>query len=529
MDSDLGPNKDNWIFVRSLISMPATYLQRYFDEIGIYGLILGMTIILATSSIFSLILFIPTVFMRINLLIIYTIIVIIFSGPALIAPTYTGAAIFAGSSGFGLLFFYLVGNQQNRIEIPILGSILISLSYLIRAESFFLTFGFFFTLILFHLVTYRKINTKFKSLILPFSIFVTIFTINLLLDTYNYKDKAWQEYTELNDLRHSIQLRTAEYYLAENLDQISWSSEEFQLFRKFSLFDERVLNSNALEEMIQATDQTRGPTALLNSKLVNELRFINFSYGSLYWILTILVFFVFALIGATTTRSLNFAWSVMAILLTSVAINYVFAVSYHLPTRLTFNLLFLVTISVLVVSVFELTNVDKISKFNKLISFFLTTLLAFSSYMIFPKEINAMLAVNQENITLRTNQQKSIQALKTLNPEVVLVGTGSRILYHYQNPYLRYKNMEKDNQIIISGWHNLSPNSKIKIKSLGYSEKYFQKAVVFEPNIYWVDDTNAAELLKNYFQQQTGNSIEVRDLGYLGDPFYRVFDISEAG
>ncbi len=81
------------------------------------------------------------------------------------------------------------------------------------------------------------------------------------------------EFLSLNDLRHSLQLRAAEYYLDENLTKLAGPEENFDMFQKFSLFDNRILNQENLIKLVNANDSTRGPTAILNADISNELKF----------------------------------------------------------------------------------------------------------------------------------------------------------------------------------------------------------------------------------------------------------------
>jgi hypothetical protein len=530
VDPALGVDRDNWIFIKSLISIPATYIQGYFSGLGIYGIILGLTIILATSALYVLIDFNPTSFLKFTYIVIYTVIVIVFSSIALINPTYTGAAIFAGASGFALLFFNLILSKQQTADIAILATILISLSYLIRSESFLLTLGFYLLLLGFYFVWNKRTKINYKNLALPGLIFTFLFLINLGLDRANYHDEEWQEFLSLNESRHSIQLRTAEYYLDENLSEVNWSEENFDMFQKFSLFDEEILNKKNLNELIEASSSTRGLTALVNSNPKNELIFIQwsyFTYGGFTWIIQIIAFFFLTLIVTLGVRSINLLLYVFPIVLISIGINFIFAVSYHLPPRLTFNFLFLITSAIFVIAIVEINKSQDLSRLNKIFSVVMSATLILFSYSHFPNELNAKIAVNKAEINLLSGQKKSIKELRSVNPNIILIGTGSRLIYYYQNPYKIIKSIDSTEKFIISGWHNLSPISKKKITAQDLPTENFHKEILNNTNIYWIDSENAKDLLQNYFQQYSNERVKVEDVGFIGDPFYRIFRISE--
>ena len=528
-DPELGLDKDNWIFIKSLFSIPATYLQEFFPGLGVYGVLIALTIILSTSAFYLLFYFVPTNFLKLTYIVVYTIVVIVFGSIALINPTYTGAAIFSGAIGFALLLFTIISGKSRTIDLSILGTVLIGLSYLIRTESFLLTLGFYLILFGFYFLVNRKLKINFIKLIVPSLLFMLVFLINFGLDRNNYRSVEWQEFLNLNDLRHSLQLRTAEYYLDENLNQVDWSEENFDMFQKFSLFDDKILNQENLIKLVKASDSTRGPTSILNANISNELNFIQwsyFTYGGFDWILQLIVFLIFALIVTLGRRSINLVFYLLSIILISISFNLVFAVSYHLPPRLTFNFLFLVAISVMIMAISEVIKLESTSFPYKILSSLTTTALILFTYSQFPDEINAKIEVNKNDLKIFDSQENAVNELQTQNPEITLVGTGSRIVYYYQNPYKILKNVNSSDQLVISGWHNLSPISDKKISTQGFSSENFHEEILNNSNIYWIDSENAQELLQKYFQQYSASKVTVEDMGFLGDPFFRIYKIS---
>jgi len=107
IDSNSGTDRDNWISINSLISIPLTFLQKYLGDFGIYGIFLATINIISISALFSLITFVSDRSLRKIFFIFASLMLILFSFISLLNPTYTGSAIFAGAVGFGLLLFAL--------------------------------------------------------------------------------------------------------------------------------------------------------------------------------------------------------------------------------------------------------------------------------------------------------------------------------------------------------------------------------------------------------------------------------------
>ena len=178
VDNSLSTDKDNWIFIKSLISMPVTLLQEMFPSIGMYGLLLAGTIIISISAIFPLVYFVSRIYIKVLLIVIIAVTFSIFFMFSIIAPTYTGAAIYAGASGFAILLFLFRNNSKNNLDLLILASLLLSISYLIRLESFLLTFGFFLSIFIFHLILSKQFNHNRQIVIIPGMFLFFVFIIN---------------------------------------------------------------------------------------------------------------------------------------------------------------------------------------------------------------------------------------------------------------------------------------------------------------------------------------------------------------
>jgi hypothetical protein len=524
VDEVIGTDKDNWVFIKSLISIPATWLQSFFFTQGVFGYVLAFVIIFSTSSLFLVSSAINSRFIKINFLLIVTLATIVFYPFAILNPTYTGAALFSGSVGFGILLFILRSNQKSYFDLLVISGILISFSYLIRTESFLLALGFFGVVALIDIVFYKKFSINLAFLKIPVIIFITVLSSNLILDKINYSSDDWKEYLALNDLRHSIQLRTAEYVLVEHLSEVGWSEYDYSMFRKFSLADSEKLSTTSLEKAIDVTDSTRGLKALASANLKNELIFINYSYNNQHWILLFVVFLGLILISIFFFRNIKLTFYLLFIFLVWLGVNYLFAVSYHLPDRLTFNLIYMLAIALIVVGFSE--NFDKVKyrKYLKIPNYLLYMLLFFALIQILPDKISQRI---EQNIKRAEIYQLQKNYFSTLKNNEIFTGTGSRFIYQGQSPYHRFETPGDLSQTIFTGWHNLSPIWDTQVTDRGIDPNKFHQEFLRNENLYWIDDVGALEGLQGFYQQYSQNSVVIEDQGFLGTDFYRVYKVTE--
>lgn len=523
VDDQIGKNSDNWIFIKSLLSMPVTLLQQIIPEVSIYGLVLAFTVIISISAIFPLVNFVKKTEIKITLILILSCVFSIFFIFSVIAPTYTGAAIFSGASGFAILFFLTRIKERKNIDLLILTSVLLSLSYLIRFESFLLSFGFFALLIFIDLIIFRDFKNTLVTMKVPSFILLTIFLLNLVTEQINYSGDDWDQYLALNDSRHSIQLRTAEYVLVDHLEQLDWSESDYLMFKKFSLADPVKINADTLQSAVNVTSYTRGIDAVVSANIKNELVFINYSYSSFYWLIIIILFAIGAIFVGLGRKNLFFLFYTTIILAISILINYVFAVSYHLPYRLTFNFIFLFVVAILVVAISEYSRQSEQSHSYTVLLFLMTALLSISVIQTLPKEFEARVEYQIRDKVLFNLQQSKLSESEV---DMVFVGTGSRLLYQMQDPYRAYQGISNKSNFIFIGWHSLSPIWNTQVLQKGIGPNKFHQEFLENENLYWIDDEGAIPLLKDFYQQYTTKEVIIEDMGYLGSEFYRILKIS---
>lgn len=523
VNDGLEMDKDNWIFIKSLVSVPATFLQRYSSNFSVYGLILAFTIMLSVSSLFVFINYLRSNFQKIIFLVILILMSIIFSSISLINPTYTGAAVFAGTSGFAILFFLFKTDSSPALDLTILSGFLLTLSYLIRAESFYLTLGFFFVLILFEAFIVKKGKVNLTYFRVPTVFFGIFFLFNFIFDQVNYSSQEWKDYSQLNELRHSIQLRSAEYVLENHLEYLKWSEADYTMFRKFSLADPVKYSVTSMSKAIEVSDNTRGLTAIRNANLKNELIFIKYSYNNLHWLFGLILLMAAALFITLALKNFLFGVYFFLIAILSLSINYVFAVSYHLPERLIFNFLFLTSAALFIVALAEGIKTQYLNITHKLLSIFMTTLLLVSAAQVVPTDLEKRVSGNIDKIQNFKLQGSSMLAF---DENAIFVGTGSRFLYQWQDPYRPYKNIDPRDKILIIGWHNFSPSWNKAVLEKEINPQLIHQAVLNNDDLYWIDDAGAKDLLTDFYSEYSNGQVLVEDLGYLGNEFFRIFKIS---
>lgn len=522
-DASLTSDKDNWIFIKSLFSIPLSFVQNYLGNYGAYGFFLAFVIILSTSVVISLVSFvndriIRKVYFSLGFLSLFP-----FFFLALLNPTYTGAAIFSGAVGFGTLLLAILNPEVAKRDVLLLAGILISISYVIRFESFLLNLGFFLIIFISTQVLNQKWSFSVGLLITPLFIFFTFFLVNFAADRYNYSAKEWQEFTAINDLRHQIHLRTAEYVLGNHLAEIGWSESDYGMFRKFSLADQEKLNVNKLDKALEVSDYTRGVEAIVNANFKNELIFINYSYLSFHWLIFLLFFLVLIMLFLSQNK-IRYLISITLIIVLGLAINYIFAVSYHLPDRLTFNLLFMMFVGFFMMALSLNTHTPETKPLNKNLMIISTLIFAFSFFWLVPEKIILRIEQNQK---LQSTYILQKNFLAQQDPKNKYLGTGSRLIYAGQNPYQKFEPIGSQNQVLILGWHNLSPIWNTHVGNLNLDPEDFHKSVIDTSNLYIVDNTDASNLLFDFYTQYSAEEIQLQDKGFLGTDFYRIFKIKE--
>jgi hypothetical protein len=524
IDGSLGSDKNNWIFIKSLFSIPLTFLQNYFGDVGVYGLFLGFVIILSVSALITLISFINDKSLRRIWLTLMSLVLFLFSFFSLLNPTYTGAAIFSGAVGFGLLLFVISVAVPPKKDLLILSGVLIAISYVIRFESFLLSLGFFTVLLMITQILNRSRGISLKELLIPALIFFLVSSSNFILDRNNYSSEEWKDFLAINDVRHQIHLRTAEYVLGDYLSEIGWSESDYGMFRKFSLADQEKLNLTSLDKALEVSGFTRGVDALVGANYKNELIFINYSYLSFHWLIFLLLI-LFLLVYLLTKHKIKYLITVLFILILGLAINYVFAVSYHMPDRLTFNILFMLFVGYFITVL--LLNLDAELPSNSIKLFGVSISVLF--IIIFTRLVPG-------NIDLRIEQNQKLQNIYSLQREYLLrqdidqvfIGTGSRLIYAGQSPYKKIQQIGQEGQNLIMGWHNLSPIWRKNVSNVGLDAENFHKSVLESNNVYILENSDASTLLLDFYDQYSTSSIELLDTGFLGTDFYRIFKLKTA-
>jgi hypothetical protein len=387
-----------------------------------------------------------------------------------------------------------------------------------------LALGFFGVIALIDIIFYKKFKVNLAFSKIPVVIFIAVVFSNLILDKVNYSTDAWKEYLAINELRHSIQLRTAEYVLVDHLTEVGWSEYDYSMFRKFSLADPEKLNTNSLEKAIEVTAPTRGVSALVSANIKNELIFINYSYNNQHWLLVFIVLFCLVIISIFFFRNTKLIFYLLFTLFLWLGVNYLFAVSYHLPDRLTFNLIFMLVIAILMVGFSDNFDTVDYKKYLKIPNYLILAILLYSLIQVFPEKISQRIEQNSKRAELYQLQNNYFANLKN---DEIFIGTGSRFIYQGQNPYKRFEYPGLPSQTLFTGWHNLSPIWNSYLEFFGIQSSDFHGEVLKRADLYWIDDEGAIEGLLGFYQQYAEGSVSIENKGSLGSDFYRIFKISD--
>ncbi len=513
-----GSYESHWIFIKSLLSMPATILQSKLDLINIYSWILILSVFYAFSLLVLNFFLISQIKARIIFLLWILLGYIIFVPWFSISPTYTGAAVFLGASGFSTLYLTINREGNKFLDLNIYAGIAISLSFLIRTESFALSFMLFLVMTCWLLVRKQKIN--FNSLVAPIAILLIVFTSNFFLDKLNYKDESWSYYLELNQLRHSIQLRAPEKKVELIAVNINWTQDDYVMFRKFSLIDQEKFNSDALEVIMDESRFDRGVFGLLRADPLSKYNYILNSYKPFTWIIIFLIFIAISSL-ALVKNMRSHVYSLIVLFLAFSAISYLLAASYQLPERITFNFLFLVYVFLL--SSFFLHQLN-----DSNIAFALIGLSSLISIIIASAATcDRLVSRSTLNQTMHEVFDSQREYLNSDENTFIYIATGSRLRESWQDPYAGYQKISTSDNVIFLGWHNFSPLWNKQVSNLGLNPDTLIKDAIDSERVIWVEDIHMQNTLQSFLMNYSGSQIAVIDIGYVGTPDYRAYLINK--
>ena len=514
-----GQSDPHLIFIQPLISYPITWLEYMLPQFSGYSIFLIFCTTLSFSAVLSLL--ISTKQMNFINITFWTFFNLIFQSWFAINPTYTGASLFAAGAGAAFFNYALIQriSTSNLFRNFILtnSALFTILCYGIRKEGLYV-FG---VLVIPMILIYLKLIIKDYQIVKFYLIPVIIFYFfNYLLYSNLYNSDKWNEYMSLNESRHKIQLRAPEKFIADKLPAIEWNKEIYFMFVRFSLIDNRQMNKEKLQKILELSQEYVGPKTILQTNFSEIKPIIKEAFNPWTWILKIQIIMIL-IIGLSKLKDKIFKdyskYLALQVLMVMIFI-IVLSIGYQIPERISLNLL-----AALTLSLFAHTSINQKHgiRSNLTVSISSVFLLMLFIYLALTRISIETKAREGLYLTRQAYANQQIESLSKLDEQVV-ISNGSGLKTHWKFPYIKWKTFDPRDKTIILGWHNLSPLSseQFKIRNLNLSN--YPKDII-NNEVYWVDSREEIDISRDYFQQFTDKDLDYSEKGKIGNDEYQFY------
>jgi hypothetical protein len=368
----------------------------------------------------------------------------------------------------------------------------------------------------------RIILKKFVVLTI---ISLTIILLSVITERLTYNNSEWKAYYETNQLRHKIQLREPERKLESLYSEVGWDKNTYDLFVRFILIDESKMNSQNLSKVLEITEENSARKFVQNFSFNQLIENTKLAFAPWTWIVMLFGLSVLLTILNIFQKSkvIEYAFQVLFFFLGIPVLFLYLSNSYHLPERISVNLLGGLSLILVTLSAISFQNIKKLSV---LISSLQILILLAGSFMYlnrFQIELNARQDLYKTWRSIGTQQQ---QSLSSLPENIKVIGTASSIKSDWQNPYSLFKSLDQRNLTFVLGWHNLSPVWQKGAQNIGLSpDNLFEN--LRSPNVLWATNKDDFQTIQEYFTIKLNKQITLEDLGPIGYDQYHLYKVQE--
>jgi hypothetical protein len=516
------------IFLNPSVSYPITWLQQFNNDINVYIYFLTFVVTISFAAVLGLIQIRHNISFqnKVVSLVLWSLSSITFVSWFSLSPTYTGASIFAAGASACFAYMYLSNKDKGKKDEYILLAsflILFFVSISIRLESLYIIV-FFLMIVLIPKCFFSQIYLK-NFLIITFASLLIILT-NIVVEKIVYNQNEWKEFYETNQLRHKIQLREPERKLESFYPEIGWDQGTYDLFTRFILIDENKMNSENLSRALDVTKENQFVGFLQNFSIKKIVENTKLAFAPWTWLVML-----FALI--VSVNVLNFyrkpkIWefvSQLGLLVSGIPLLFLYlTTSYHLPERISVNILGVVSLILLTIS----SQYVVISAKRRQIFFISQILIAIIGSVFYLQRFQIELDARQDlYLTWRSIGEQQRISLSSLPKKIKVIGSASSIKSDWQNPYTKFRSLDDRNNSFVLGWHNLSPVWNEGIERINFSSTDLYTNLLGN-NVYWASNIDDFITIKEYLAIKTGNEISIKDLGPIGYDQYHYYQLSES-
>ena len=523
----IGNPNGHLIFLNPLISYPISWLQQLNYEINLYIYFLTFVVTISFATILGLIQIKHQISFQSRVLsfILWSLSSVTFISWFSLSPTYTGASIFAAGASVCFAYMYLsneVRDKKDEYLLLVCYFILFFASISIRLESFYIVI-FFLLIVLIPKYLFSQMNFR-NFLIIAFSSFLIILS-NLAAEKIVYNQNDWKEFYETNQLRHKIQLREPERKLESSYSEIGWDKGTYDLFTRFILIDENKMNSENLTKILDVTNENQLMVFLQNFSMKKIVDNTKLAFAPWTWL--VMLFAIIVVVNLLNVYRKPKIWefiSQLVLFATGIPILFLYlATSYHLPERISVNLLGGIALILLTIST-QYFNSNVKSRRIILVS---QVLIAIIGSMFYLQRFQIELKARQDlYLTWRSIGEQQRISLSSLPKEIKVIGSASSIKSDWQNPYTNFKSLDERNNSFVLGWHNLSPVWEEGIERMNFNSDNLY-ANLLATNVYWATNKDDFKTIKEYLTNQYGKEIDIKDLGPIGYDQYHYYQLTD--
>lgn len=515
------------IFLNPLISFPISWLQQFNYDINLYIYFLTFVVTISFATILGLIQIKHQISFQSRVLsfILWSLSSVTFISWFSLSPTYTGASIFAAGASVCFAYMYLsneVRDKKDEYLLLVCYFILFFASISIRLESLYIVV-FFLLIVLIPKYLFSQMNFR-NFLIIAFCSFLIILS-NLAAEKIVYNQSDWKEFYETNQLRHKIQLREPERKLESTYSEIGWDKGTYDLFTRFILIDENKMNSENLTKILDVTNENQLMVFLQNFSMKKIVDNTKLAFAPWTWL--VMLFVIIVVVNLLNVYRKPKIWefiSQLVLFATGIPILFLYlATSYHLPERISVNLLGGITLILLTISA-QYFNSNVKSRRIILVS---QVLIAIIGSMFYLQRFQIELKARQDlYLTWRSIGEQQRISLSSLPKEIKVIGSASSIKSDWQNPYTNFKSLDERNNSFVLGWHNLSPVWEGGIERMNFNSDNLY-ANLLASNVYWATNKDDFMTIKEYLTVQYGKEIDIKDLGPIGYDQYHYYQLTD--
>jgi hypothetical protein len=286
------------------------------------------------------------------------------------------------------------------------------------------------------------------------------------------------------------------------------------------------MNSENLTRALEVTNQNQLVVFLRNFSINKIVDNTKLAFAPWTWLVML-----FALIVAVNIKNVYRKpkiWeyiSQLALFASGIPLLFLYlATSYHLPERISVNILGGLALILLTISSQSVVFSAK----SKKIFFISQILIAIIGSMFYLQRFQIELKARQDlYLTWRSIGEQQRISLSSLPEEIKVIGSASSLKSDWQNPYTNFKSLDDRNNLFILGWHNLSPVWDEGIKRMNFNSTDLY-ANLLESNVYWATNKDDFMIIKKYLAIKTGQEISIKDLGPIGYDQYHYYQLSES-